>query len=401
MRLALLCTIGLSYFGTKACGLTVYAETPDNGLNETGSEDPEQADKPVGSSGTDGGGADSSGAQARRQEQKEGDEAGPIDGLKEELAKPNGVDRGRCQIGASTHLMMNLFQDMEGCSPRADKTEVLEGLSYVSRETVDGRALADATLGSLRRFDRAVTACQIQAAARRLEASTRGDCSRGESGWSNVVTDIMQQVVEPQIQALAANPAAVGLWDSDLMAAVIVIFGSPERYNALVAELNSSIQNKDHTELDTEYFDRMAWLFGRLDDYKALSTKTGDSEEPNWERRSYAIRPERFSFGESKQGLTLAENFNVLRASDDFKRAYLEFHNLARRAVSSQQSDAKALLEMSLALKNLGMDHAVERFNGTLTVVPQISLFRQVSEDEVETLFRRLEEGGLLVLENE
>jgi len=350
----------------------------------------------------------------------------------------------QCRMNVTTEDIRNMYMDQTGCPPGPDETEVTEALAWVKQQK--GESAADSVnskLAAIMKQTSAVTACLAGNEARKLQAAASVSCTKGgtrdsdqkgQNDFSPLVIDFLQKTIKPTLTSKVMKSTDVKTWDDELIAATIQMFGSPERFKSTIDGINSEIQNKNVTELDNDYYNKAAAFsdtlknydtFNQADSYvdkqgRVINQEGGQSAST--EAKSETQQNSKgggggFNVGFAGVGLGAGSNDSRgngsssgsnssqyaqnYKASDDFKRDYNEFHNIARSMSLETDTEASEnVRQTSEYLYNMGFDHSIEKVNGKFNIFPKLNLSVKVDAnraDEAAQSFKTNELGNIVV----
>lgn len=354
-----------------------------------------------------------------------------------------------CRMNVSSEDIRNMYMDQEGCPPGPDQAEVDAALAWVTANHANKESAADSVnskLAGILNRSSVVTACAAAKEARKLQGAASVSCTKGgtrdsdqdgTTGYSPMVIDFLKNTIEPHFKSLIARPTESQNWDDQLIAATIQMFGSPERFKSTVEEINSEIQNKDVTELDNDYYDNVAWFSDQLRNYDTynqadtyldsqgrvinqaydqdyvnnIQTSTEQNSKGGGGGLNLGFGGFGIGFGNSSgsangksSGSNQTQYQQNYKASDEFKRDYQEFHNIARAASLETDTNAEERTrQTSQYLYDMGYDHSIEKVGGQFNIFPRLNIAVRAEANRAEQFANRFatNELGNIVQETE
>lgn len=345
----------------------------------------------------------------------------------------------QCQLNIGSDDVRDMYLNQEGCPPSPSAEEITAGLAWVAAQK--GESAADSVnskLASIMSASSVVTACAAGNEARKLQGRAAVSCTKqGEEDFSPVVLDFLKSTIQPTLQSKTADMRDPKSWDDDLMAAVIQMFGSPERFVTEVNSINSEIQNKNISELDNDYYDKVSWMADTLRNYdvfnqtanyvdkqgrlitndlnQVYNNQVDASSQPNSKGSGGGLNFSYggFGVGGNTNSVSASGNSNFTnktdyqqnhKATDEFKRDYNEFHNIARSMTLETDTRAEeAVRKTSEYLYNFGFDHSVEKVEGKFKIFPRLNIAVKASASRAESFAQNVQtnELGEIVLQKD
>lgn len=329
----------------------------------------------------------------------------------------------QCRMNVSTEDIRNMFADQEGCPPPPDQAKIAEGLKFVNDTRPSAAASVNSKLAALMQAGSTVTACLAAKEARKLQAGMSVSCTKGGTrsidqekngtgtNYSPMVTEFLAKTIEPSLKSEIAK-ADAATWSDEVMAAVIRMFGNPQEYAQIVDSINNEIQNKDVTELDNKYYNKVANFFYTMRNHDVTDQANSKVDQSSGGSKSSQKAkgggggfnlniPGNFGFGVGVGGSGSTANGN---ASEQFKRDYNEFHKLMRNINNSVDSGSnEAVTQTSQYLYNMGFDHGIEKVNGKFQIIPRINIAVRADTNKAEQYAQsmRTNDLGEIVREKE
>lgn len=344
----------------------------------------------------------------------------------------------QCQLNLGSNDVRDMYLNQDGCPQGPSTEEITEGLEWVRQQ--QGETAADSVNAKLASFMTAssvVTACAAGNEARKLQSRATVSCTKqGEEDFSPIVLDFLQSTIQPTLQSKRMKDLNPKNWDDDLMAAVIQMFGSPERFANEITDINSEIINKSIDEIDNDHYNKVAKLVDTLSNHDVFNQSANYIDKQgrlisNDLNQVYDNQVEASNRANSKGGgggidfstnRFLGLNGNTVSASgdtnfsndtdyrqtvtatDDFKRDYQEFHNIAREMNLDTKTDAtEEVRKTSEYLYNLGFDHSIEKVDGKWKIFPRLNIAVKASASRAEDFAQNVQtnELGDIVLQKD
>jgi hypothetical protein len=314
----------------------------------------------------------------------------------------------QCRMNVSTEDIRNMFADQEGCPAGPSQAEMTASLEKVR---ADGRSQASADsvnskLAALMKAGNTVTACLAAKEARKLQAAMSVSCTKGGTrdvdqakdgvNYSPMVTEFLAKTIEPSLKSQIARLDS-SKWTDDVMAAVIRMFGDPERFKSVVNDINSEIQRKDVSELDNDYYNKVANFYYTMRNHDVTdqsskyvdNSRGGSTSSQNAKGGGGGISA--FGFGVGANSSNASGN-----ANETFKKDYNEFHNLMRNINQSQDAgNSEAVTQTSQYLYNMGFDHGIEKVNGVFNIFPKINIAVRADTNNAEQFAQSMRTNDL------
>jgi hypothetical protein len=321
----------------------------------------------------------------------------------------------QCRMNVSTEDIRNMFADQEGCPAAPSQADITAALEKVKAERSPSAAESvNSKLAALMQAGSTVTACLAAKEARKLQAAMSVSCTKGGTrdidqakegvNYSPMVTEFLAKTIEPSLKSQIARVDS-SKWTDDVMAAVIRMFGDPDRFKSVVNDINSEIQRKDVSELDNDYYNKVSNFYYTMRNHdvtdqssKYVDNSFGTSSSKSNSKSGgggFNIGP----FGIGANGGSGSGN-----ASEQFKRDYNEFHKLMRNINQSQDAgNSEAVTQTSQYLYNMGFDHGIEKVNGVFNIFPKINIAVRADTNNAEQFAQsmRTNDLGNIVREKE
>lgn len=326
-----------------------------------------------------------------------------------------------CRLAGSPQDLVPTYTRPQHCPPEAGVEEFTDGLAQVHSNK--GSTAADSVnskLATIMGRGQIVTRCSALHQAQIMQQRAGLACSKPfVDPIAPKVATHLESTVTPLLVSHAVEPHFSSSWSDETWAAIIRMFGSPERFVSLVQSLNYVVGNKTGSELENDDYDHFAWLFETLRDHDVLGragqflSRSGEVVPDDLQSTSSNsvaltnLRESRWVNGlvetkadsyvtevlTSMSTRTLTAYAQNLKATDAFKAAYNAFHETAHAlALTGVSTDTETdLLRLtSQHLFAMGIDHTIERVNGNIQIFPRINLVQRTEAGQIEASARPL-----------
>lgn len=335
-----------------------------------------------------------------------------------------------CRLNVSDNDVRNLFMDQSGCPAMPSQTEMSAGIATVGQKRGPSAAQStQAKLDTLLNAGKTVTACLAGKEAAKLQAAasvsctkggTRPEDQRGDSKYSPIIMDFLNKSIKPQL-AVEVQQADAAKWDDNVSAAVVRMFGDPERFASVVNKINSEINRNETTQKDDDYYDQLGkWLytynnhdlFTDDDTFKDTTARTIDSR--NSESGKSSSKGGGGGFGLNIAGFGGSIGSSSSRSSgsydkdeslkDEFRANVERFHKMMHEVKTAQVSDREEKIKsVSNFLFENGVDVGIEEINGEWKVFPRLNIAVSTNVDRIDEMSQsfRTNDLGYIVRESE
>jgi hypothetical protein len=321
--------------------------------------------------------------------------------------------QSECRLNVSDNDVSNVFMDQAGCPEEPSPETMSAAIATIAQKR--GQSAAQSTqakLDTLLNKGRTVTACLAGKEASKLRGAASVSCTKGgtrpedqksDTQYPKIITDFLKTVIKPELAIELKQADTPSQWDSQVTAAVIRMFGDPERFASVVNKINSEINRNETTQKDDDYYDQLGkWLytynnhdlFTDDDSFKDNTRRTIDSR--NSEKGKSSSKGGGGGFGLNVAGFGGSIGGSSSRSSgnydkdenlkDEFRANVERFHKMMQEVKTAQVSDREEKIKsVSNFLFENGVDVGIEEINGEWKVFPRLNIAVSTNVDRSDS----------------
>ncbi len=331
-----------------------------------------------------------------------------------------------CRLNVSDNDIRNMFMDQTGCPALPTTEQMTAGIAKIAEKRSPSAAQStQQKLDTLLAAGNTVTTCLAGKEAAKLQAAASVSCTKGgtrpedqskDNQYSPQVAEFLNKAILPQMEKKIAG-ADMSKWDDDVSAAVVRMFGDPERFAQTISNINSQISRNETLQKDDDYYDQFDKFLWTLKNHDVLNTKSRAKDKQSRETDFESSERGRSSSGSGGFGIGIGpvslginggsgnSSFRSSeQAKDEFKRKVDEFHTLGRELNQAQGIDKESKLKkVSNFLFENGIDVGLEEIDGEFKVFPRLNIAVSTNVDRLNEFAQsfRTNDLGFIVEETE